>query len=163
FTNRCSVVSSDRTQQNKCPRPSSSEGAEQRRHLLMADANSTSPGTAGGTRTTASRRATTTRKTNATRRSTTAKKAATTRARGRAASARGRARTSATRRTTAAASSAESATRTPVEVISEGVERAVLIPVGAALIARDRVVTGVNDVLTTYSTPAKAQTQLRKF
>ncbi|HEV3072641.1 MAG TPA: hypothetical protein VGY76_14575 [Solirubrobacteraceae bacterium] len=46
-------------------------------------------------------------------------------------------------------------------------ERAVLIPVGAALIAREKVVESVNDTLSTYSSPAKAQsklnTQLNKF
>jgi len=38
-----------------------------------------------------------------------------------------------------------------------------LIPVGAALLARERVVESVSDVISTYSTPTKAQTQLRKF
>jgi hypothetical protein len=42
-------------------------------------------------------------------------------------------------------------------------ERAVLIPVGAALIARERVASGVGDVISIYSSPTKAQTQLRKF
>jgi uncharacterized protein HemX len=42
-------------------------------------------------------------------------------------------------------------------------ERAVLIPVGAALIARDRVVSGVNDTITSYSNTSRAQAQLRKF
>lgn len=42
-------------------------------------------------------------------------------------------------------------------------ERAVLIPVGAALIARDRLVSSVNDTVTAYSSPSKAQAQLRKF
>jgi hypothetical protein len=42
-------------------------------------------------------------------------------------------------------------------------ERAVLIPVGAALIARDKVVSGVNDTITSYSSTSKAQAQLRKF
>lgn len=42
-------------------------------------------------------------------------------------------------------------------------ERAVLIPVGAALIARDKVVSGVNDTITIYSSTSKAQAQLRKF
>jgi hypothetical protein len=46
-------------------------------------------------------------------------------------------------------------------------ERAVLIPVGAALIAREKVIESVNDTLSTYSSPAKAQsklnTQLNKF
>jgi hypothetical protein len=42
-------------------------------------------------------------------------------------------------------------------------ERAVLIPVGAALTARDRVVSSVNDTLTNYSSTSRAQAQLRKF
>lgn len=42
-------------------------------------------------------------------------------------------------------------------------ERAVLIPVGAALIARDRVVSGVNDTISSYSSTSRAQVQLRKF
>ncbi len=42
-------------------------------------------------------------------------------------------------------------------------ERAVLIPVGAALIAREKVVTGVNDTITSYSSTSRAQAQLRKF
>jgi hypothetical protein len=42
-------------------------------------------------------------------------------------------------------------------------ERAVLIPVGAALTARDRVVSSVNDTITSYSSTSRAQAQLRKF
>ena len=42
-------------------------------------------------------------------------------------------------------------------------ERAVLIPVGAALTARDRVVSSVNDTFTNYSSTSRAQAQLRKF
>lgn len=42
-------------------------------------------------------------------------------------------------------------------------ERAVLIPVGAALIARDRVAASVGEVISSYSSPAKANAQLRKF
>ncbi|HEV2980015.1 MAG TPA: hypothetical protein VGX51_01180 [Solirubrobacteraceae bacterium] len=42
-------------------------------------------------------------------------------------------------------------------------ERAVLIPVGAALTARDRVVSSVNGAISVYSTPSKAQAQLRRF
>jgi hypothetical protein len=42
-------------------------------------------------------------------------------------------------------------------------ERAVLIPVGAALTARDRVVASVNDTLTNYSSTSRAQAQLSKF
>ena len=42
-------------------------------------------------------------------------------------------------------------------------ERAVLIPVGAALIARDRVVSSVNDTISSYGSTTKAQAQLRRF
>ena len=42
-------------------------------------------------------------------------------------------------------------------------ERAVLIPVGAALLARDRVVSTVSDTLSTYSSSTKTQAQLRRF
>jgi hypothetical protein len=42
-------------------------------------------------------------------------------------------------------------------------ERAVLIPVGAALIARDRVVSTVTDTISNYSSSSKAQAQLRRF
>jgi hypothetical protein len=42
-------------------------------------------------------------------------------------------------------------------------ERAVLIPVGAALTARDRVVSSVNETITSYSSTSRAQAQLRKF
>jgi hypothetical protein len=42
-------------------------------------------------------------------------------------------------------------------------ERAVLIPVGAALIAREQVASSVGDVISIYSSPTKAKTQLRKF
>jgi len=55
------------------------------------------------------------------------------------------------------------APRTRTDVVGDYAERAVLIPVGAALIARDRVVSSVNDVVTIYTTPAKAQGQLKKF
>jgi hypothetical protein len=42
-------------------------------------------------------------------------------------------------------------------------ERAVLIPVGVALTARDRVLSSVNDAVSIYSSPAKTQAQLRRF
>jgi hypothetical protein len=42
-------------------------------------------------------------------------------------------------------------------------ERAVLIPVGAALTARDRVLSSVNDAISSYSSPTRAQAQLRRF
>jgi hypothetical protein len=66
------------------------------------------------------------------------------------------------KRTTTKRTAAQTPKRAPAKP-TPPLERAVLIPVGAALIARDRVVSSVNDVVTTYSTPAKAQTQLKKF
>jgi hypothetical protein len=61
-----------------------------------------------------------------------------------------------------AATRAESA-KTPVDRVQEYAERAVLIPVGVALEARDRVVDTVNDLVTTYSSRQKAETQLKRF
>ncbi len=53
---------------------------------------------------------------------------------------------------------------TPVTATkSSYAERAVLIPVGAALIARERVLASVNDTITSYSSTSKTQAQLRKF
>ena len=57
----------------------------------------------------------------------------------------------------------QTATRETAGVLGDYAERAVLIPVGAALTARDRVVSSVNDTLTSYSSTSKAQAQLRKF
>jgi hypothetical protein len=57
----------------------------------------------------------------------------------------------------------EIAARNTVDVFGDYTERAVLIPVGAALIARDRVVSSVNDVVSSYGSTTKAQAQLRRF
>ncbi len=80
----------------------------------------------------------------------------------RATKARKKAKTAAVRRSPAPAPKRErstngSATSKPVA------ERAVLIPVGAALIARERVVSSVSDTVSTYSSTSKTQAQLRKF
>jgi hypothetical protein len=53
--------------------------------------------------------------------------------------------------------------RSTTALAGDYAERAVLIPVGVALTARDRVVSSVSEVISSYSSPAKAQTQLRKF
>ncbi|MGO9249081.1 MAG: hypothetical protein ACLQQB_12930 [Solirubrobacteraceae bacterium] len=66
----------------------------------------------------------------------------------------------AAKRPAAARSTAGTSTSTAK---SSYAERAVLIPVGAALIARDKVVSGVNDTITSYSSTSKTQAQLRKF
>ena len=54
-------------------------------------------------------------------------------------------------------------TRSTTDLVGDYAERAVLIPVGAALLARERVVSSVTDTISTYSSPTKAQSQLRKF
>ncbi len=56
-----------------------------------------------------------------------------------------------------------SSTRSTTDLVGDYAERAVLIPVGAALLARERVVSSVTDTISSYSSPAKAQSQLRKF
>ncbi len=76
-------------------------------------------------------------------------------------------KTSASSKTTSAGRTAASASRNgsrgTTALAGDYAERAVLIPVGVALTARDRVVASVNEVISSYSSPAKAQTQLRKF
>lgn len=69
-------------------------------------------------------------------------------------------RPGASRRSASTTTTKTSAAPTGVGVYAE---RAVLIPVGAALIARERVVSGVNDTISSYSSTSKAQAQLRKF
>lgn len=64
---------------------------------------------------------------------------------------------------TDAAKSGRNTTAAGVETISAYAERAVLIPVGAALIARDRLVESVNTVVSDYGSPSAAQVQLNKF
>jgi hypothetical protein len=72
-------------------------------------------------------------------------------------------RTRAVHQTEAAAKQAQNATRDNAQVFGDYAERAVLIPVGAALIARDRVVSSVSDTLSTVSSTTKTQQQLKKF
>lgn len=79
----------------------------------------------------------------------------------RAAKPRKRASATATKKTSAAKRSS-TATRSSTAKSSYA-ERAILIPVGAALIARDRLVASVNDTFTSYSSTSAAQAQLRKF
>jgi hypothetical protein len=73
------------------------------------------------------------------------------------------ARTRAIHQTESALSQAETATRETAAVVGNYAERALLIPVGVALTARDKVVNGVSDTISTYSTQTKAQAQLRRF
>jgi hypothetical protein len=73
------------------------------------------------------------------------------------------ARTRAIHQSESAARQTQTATRETVGVFGDYAERAVLIPVGVALTARDRLVSGVNDTISSYSSTTKAQAQLRRF
>jgi hypothetical protein len=92
----------------------------------------------------------------ATSRSTAAKKAAATRARNQASEARKR--SSAARK---AAETRRELARGPVERYADLAGRAVTIPVGAALVARDTVVGGVGGLATRYASRDKVQRELR--
>jgi len=105
-----------------------------------------------------------TRRKAAAKRSATAKKAAQTRA----ANAREASKpkpTAARTRTAAAKDAAETteAIKSPVMRAGEIAEKAVLVQVGAALIARERVGDAVDKLRSTYSTRKKTETQLRRF
>lgn len=67
------------------------------------------------------------------------------------------------RQAESAARQAETATRETAGVFGDYAERAVLIPVGAALVARERVLSTVNETISSYSSTSKAQAQLRRF
>jgi hypothetical protein len=73
------------------------------------------------------------------------------------------ARTRSIHQTQSAVRQTEIAARNTVDVFGDYTERAVLIPVGAALIARDRVVSTVSDTISSYGSTTKAQAQLRRF
>jgi hypothetical protein len=118
-----------------------------------------SPSTARTSRTTSANRrsntAATTRAAGATKRSTAAKKGAATRSRQQAAAAR--------KRSTAARKAAETRrelAKTPVDRAQEYAERAVLIPVGAVLTARDKAVATVEELATSLSSREKAEKEL---
>ena len=73
------------------------------------------------------------------------------------------ARTRAVNETGRAAHQVQNATRDTAQVVGDYAERAVLIPVGAALIARDRIATTVSETISAYSSTTRAQQQLRRF
>jgi hypothetical protein len=109
--------------------------------MATTTANSTSASTAA-------KKAAATRKRNATKRSTTATKAAATR-----------------RQTTAAKQAAETKQEAKTSIKRAGVmaEKAVLVPVGAALIARDEVKSTIDELRKSYSTRNKTENELRRF
>jgi hypothetical protein len=73
------------------------------------------------------------------------------------------ARTRAIHQSESAIRQAETATRDTAGVFGDYAERALLIPVGVALTARDRIVSDVEDTISSYSSTTKAQAQLRRF
>ena len=138
----------------------------------MPTANSTSPrrskaGTKAARRSAAASSAT---KAKATRSKATRAKAARSKStRAKSARAKG-ARTRASNQTRTAVRNAGPATQWAISDRSNGgvvfgdyAERAVLIPVGAALIVRDRVLSNLNHTISSYSSPSRAQAQLRRF
>jgi len=72
-------------------------------------------------------------------------------------------RTRAAHQAQATVRDSQHATTQTAGVVGDYAERAVLIPVGAALIAREKVVSSVSDTIATYSSSNKAQAQLRRF
>jgi hypothetical protein len=92
-----------------------------------------------------------------------AAKASTTRSRSTKSARAKAARTRAAHQAESTLRQTQTATRDTAEVVGDYAERAVLIPVGAALVARDRVVSSVSDTISTYSSTSKAQAQLRRF
>jgi hypothetical protein len=105
-----------------------------------------------------------TRKKNAVKRSAT--KAAETRAANRGSAARAatarKTRATAARGGTAAAK-AKQEIKSPIGRATEIAERAMLVPVGAALIVRDKVAATIDDLRAAYSTRTKATQELRRF
>jgi hypothetical protein len=94
----------------------------------------------------------TTSQTTATKRSTAGKKAAQTR------SANARKRSTAAKK---AAQTRAQANRTPVDYVAEYAEKAVLVPLGASLVARDRVIDTVTELRDSYSSREKAERELK--
>ena len=120
----------------------------------MATANTTSPrSTKAGTKSAKAKKPA--RKVASARRTPSATQAKASHAKG--------ARTRTLHQTESTVRQAETATRETAAVVGTYAERAVLIPVGAALTARDKVVSGVSDTISTYSTSTKAQAQMRRF
>ena len=106
---------------------------------------------------TATNTAAASRKAGATKRSTTAKKAAASRSRTQGAAARRRT----ARATEARAERTLDQTETAIVRAQGYAEKAILIPVGATLVARDRVLDSVGDLTSRYGTRSKAERALK--
>src|SRR4029077_11766294 len=68
-----------------------------------------------------------------------------------------------TRRTTSASTSTQTKPLTPVEQAQQIAERAVLVPVGASLLARDNLVSTVKGLTTKYGTRAGVERELKRY
>ncbi len=111
--------------------------------------------TTAASTTTAPRATTTVKKTAATKRSTAAKKGVATKSR--AAASTAAKKPVAKARTAAKAEAVQ--VKTTAERVQDVAEKAVLVPIGAALIARDRVL----EVVDTYGTRAGVDAEVKKF
>src|SRR5690348_12947128 len=72
-------------------------------------------------------------------------------------------RKTATARKPAASTTTSTQPKTRVEQVSDLAERAVLIPVGASLLARDNLVSTVNGLTTKYRTRASVERELKRY
>jgi hypothetical protein len=73
------------------------------------------------------------------------------------------ARKSTTRRRTTASTSTSTQPKTPVQQAQQIAERAVLVPVGASLLARDNLASTVRDLATKYGTRASFERELKRY
>jgi hypothetical protein len=72
-------------------------------------------------------------------------------------------RKTATARKTAAGTTTSTQPKTPVEQVQEFAERAVLVPVGASLLARDNLVSTIQGFATKYRTRAGVERELKRY
>lgn len=72
-------------------------------------------------------------------------------------------RTSAARRNSRAATTTSTQPKTPVQQAQELAERAVLVPVGASLLARDNLVSTVKGLATRYRTRTGLERELKRY
>jgi hypothetical protein len=72
-------------------------------------------------------------------------------------------RSTTARRRTTRATTTSTQPRTPVEQVTQIAERALLVPVGASLLARDNLVSTVKELATKYRTRAGLERELKRY
>src|SRR5437588_10847936 len=72
-------------------------------------------------------------------------------------------RSTASRRRTTRATTSSTQPRKPVEQVQQIAERALLVPVGASLVARDNLVTTVKEFATKYRTRTAIERELTRY